>query len=450
MNNKKGLSAWQLTMLALGTVVGGSFFLGSAIAIKTAGPSIIISYLIGGFLVYIILYSLSEMTVSNPSPGSFRTYSEEIYGPYFGFLVGWVYWTGLVLAMSSEAIAVSLFIRIWVPEISLPILGSTIILAITLLNLLGIEHISKVESSLASIKLLAIIGFIILSLLIIFGFLPGRPPVGIGELARESIFTGGIGGSAGSMIIVMFTYAGFEVIGLASSETKNPEKTIPRAIRYTVIGLVGLYISTILLLLPLIPTNILNDNTSPLVTALNRNGLLWAGNIMNIVLVSAILSTMLAATFGIGRMVRSLAEDGHAPSWIKDKGDIPYRGITFSGLSMLFGLGLGFILPKNIYLFLVSSGGFSLLFAYIIILFTHYKFRKKFGCPPKGKCTLPGYPYTSIFAIISLVIIILSMPLIPGQGSGLLAGILLIILYSLIYLIKNYLHKSGTNLRQND
>jgi AAT family amino acid transporter len=152
-------------------------------------------------------------------------------------------------------------------------------------------------------------------------------------------------------------------------------------------------------------------------------------------LIIAIFSTMLAATFGLGRMIRSLADAGQAPSFLIEKREIPVRGILFSGTAMLAAVGLGYLLPKGIYIFLVSSGGFSLLFAYLIILVTHYKFRIRNGCPPKGNCQMPGFPYTSWAAILALIIIIATMPLVPGQGSGLFAGILLILFYMILYFI---------------
>ncbi len=435
-SKEKGLLAWQLTMLALGTVIGGSFFLASAIAIKAAGPAVIISYILGGILVYLILFALSEMAVADQAPGSFRSYCEEMYGPVAGFTVGWVYWTGLVLAMSSEAIAVSIFIKNWLPNFSLPVLGSLVIIAVTVVNLLGIDKLSKLESGLAAIKLIALAGFIILAFILIVGLIPGRPLIGLGAVREQPFFPAGLAGIAGSMLIVIFTYAGFEVIGLASSEAVHPHRTIPRAITFTVIGLVGLYLLTILLILPLVPTQILSEDSSPLVVALDRNGLDWAGGIITIVLITAIISTMLAATFGIARMVQSLANEGHAPSWIKDKGDIPYRGIIFSGAAMLAALALGFILPRQVYLFLVSSGGFSLLFVYVVIMATHYKFRKIKGCPPAGKCRFPGYPYTSWLTLAVLILIIASMPLVPGQGSGLIAGLLLVVFFLSSYYLK--------------
>jgi L-asparagine transporter-like permease len=444
----KGLSAWQLTMMALGTVIGGSFFLGSAVAIRAAGPAVIISYMLGGALVYVILFALSEMTVADPAPGSFRTFAEKAYGPMAGFVVGWVYWTGLVLAMSSEAIAVSIILRTWFPALSLALLGALVIIGVSLLNLLGADQLSKLESGLAVVKLFAIVGFIVLSLALISGLMPGVSQVGVGELAAEPLFPAGILGIAGSMLIVMFTYAGFEIIGLAASETTNPHKTVPRAIAYTVFGLVGLYVTAITVLLPLIPTNVLNAEESPLVAALTRWNLAWAGNVISIVLVTAILSTMLAAMFGLGRMIRSLADEGHAPSWVKDAGDIPYRGILFSGSAMLVGLGLGFMLPKQVYIFLVSSGGFAILFVYVVILATHYKLRKENGCPPQGNCQLPGYPVTSWLALASSIFIIMSMPLIPGQSAGLLAGLMLVFLFIGIYFVNKGYSKKSTYARQ--
>jgi L-asparagine transporter-like permease len=436
--NDKGLSAGHLTMMALGTVIGGSFFLGSSVAINAAGPSILICYILGGILIYFILYALSELTVANPHSGSFRTFAAQVFGPGTGFVVGYVYWTGMVLSMSSEATAVSILVRNWLPNIPISFMGSFIIIVVTLLNLLGADKLSKLESSLAAVKLLAIVFFIIFSALFIVGIMPGVSPIGIGELAREPFAPGGIKGIAGSMLIVIFAYAGFEIIGLAASETANPDETVPKAIRNTVLGLVGFYILSIIVLLPIVPTADLSENVSPMVAALTRLGMGWAGSAMNLVLITAILSSSLAAMFGIGRMMRSLADEGHAPKWIKDKSDVPYRGILFSGFAMLVTLWLGLMFPR-VYLFLISSGGFALLFTYAVILAIHIKYRSKNGCPPKGKCQMPGFPYTSWFALIGIVIVILSMPFISGQGSGLAAGIVMVGLYSLIYwAMKNF------------
>jgi L-asparagine transporter-like permease len=437
-NNRRGISALHLAMMALGTVIGGSFFLGSTVAVQAAGPGVVISYILGGALVYIILFALSELTVADAAPGSFRTFAERAYGPGVGFIVGWVYWTGIVLAMSSEALALSVFLQEWV-DLPLPLMGSVIIVIVTLLNLLGADKLSRMESGLAFVKLFAIVGFVVLGLMIIFGLTPGPQRAGIGALRQEALFPGGIGGIAGSMLIVMFSYAGFEIIGLAASEAGEPHRTVPRAISYTVISLVSLYILTIVVLLLLIPVDSLSGDQSPLVLALKAWNIGWAGGAMNVVLITAVFSTMLASMFGLGRMMRSLADEGHAPAWLKSEANIPRKGILFSGAAMLAGLLFGFILPKQGYLFLVSSGGFSLLFTYVVILLTHYRFRKRNGCPPTGSCQLKGFPATSIAAIAVLIAVIVCMPLVPGQGYGLIAGIALVLMYIGVYLIKKRL-----------
>lgn len=439
-NKQKGLSAGHLTMMALGTVIGGSFFLGSSVAINAAGPSVLIAYAVGGVLVYFILFALSEMTVANADAGSFRTFAGEAFGRGTGFVVGWVYWTGMVLAMSSEATAVSILIRQWLPTMSLPLMGGIIIIAVTLLNLLGARSLSKLESGLAAVKLLAVISFIVIAVLLIIGAFAGRAPVGTGALTNETFMPGGFAGLAGSMLIVMFTYAGFEIIGLAASEADNPKMTVPRAIRNTVLSLVALYMVAIVMLTILIPTASLNPSTSPFVAALNARGFAWAGTVLNVVLITAIISTMLAAMFGLGRMMRSLTDEGMAPGWLRDKYDVPYRGIIASGLGMLAALGIGFLFP-SVYLFLVSSGGFAILFTYVVIMATHIRFRRRNGCPPDGKCQLSGFPYTSIAVLLLLVVAILSMPFVKGQGPGLVAGVILIVFFSLMYAVTRRFQK---------
>ena len=429
----KGLSALQLTMMALGSVIGGSFFLGSSIVIQAAGPSILISYILAGVLVYFILFALSEMTVANPTMGSFSTFAAQQLGKGVGFVVGWLYWTGIVLSMSSEATAITILFREWFPNASFALLGGGIIIGVTLINLLGADKLGNLETALSGVKIFSIIFFIITAIVLIFGLLPGATPIGAGELTNEPIMPGGFKGLAGSMLLIIYAYAGFEIIGLAASEAENPRETIPKAIRYTVFSLVGLYVLYALVLLPLIPTASLNENVSPMVASLDRWGIGWAGAAINIVLISAILSAMLASIFGLGRMIRSLTEEGQAPRWLKDKGDVPYRGILFSGLAMLVGLGFGLLFPR-VYLVLISTGGFSLIFTYAVIMASHIRHRKSVGCPPKGICQMPGFPYNSWIALISLIIVLLCMPFIPGQAVGLISGVIMVIFYSLIYL----------------
>jgi L-asparagine transporter-like permease len=447
-NIKKGITTWDLVMLALGTVIGGSFFLGSSVAINAAGPSIIIAYLFGAVLVYYILYAMSELTVANPDYGGFRTFAAKAFGPRTGFVVGWIYWTGMALGMSSEATAAAILLRQWLPNLSISLTGAGIIVLATLLNLLGAVRLSKLESGLSGIKILTVVSFIVIAILLIFGTITGRAPVGLGALKREPFLAGGIGGLLGSLLIVMFSYCGFEVIAFAASEVKDPNKTIPRAIRYTVLSLVALFMLYITVLLPLIPTAALNESKSAIAASLALHGIGWFGTVINVVVISAILSTMIATMFALGRMMRSLADEGQAPSWLKEKTDVPLRGIIVTGIAMLVSLFFGLLFP-SVYLFLLSSGGFAILVTYAVIMASHLRLRKKHGCPPEGKCQRRGYPDTSIFALVSLIVAIFSVPFVRGQTSGLLAGLTLVAFFELAYTVLDRYKSRGSGLRPN-
>ena len=247
-----GLTAWQLVMLALGTVVGGSFFLGSAIILRATGPSILIALALGGALVFLILRALAELTVGRPAHGSFREYAEQALGPAAGFVVGWVYWTGMMLAMSSEATAVAIFLRLWV-DAPLWLLSGLLIVAVTMVNLLTPHLFGRLETVMAGLKLGAVVLFILAAVTLVVGAVPGRSAVGSGALAGQPLAPGGVGGIAGSMLLVMFMYAGFEVMGLAATDARQPQRTVPRAVAYTALALVALYLTTFAVLLPLLP-----------------------------------------------------------------------------------------------------------------------------------------------------------------------------------------------------
>jgi L-asparagine transporter-like permease len=176
-----------------------------------------------------------------------------------------------------------------------------------------------------------------------------------------------------------------------------------------------------------------------LVSALNGYHLTWASTAMNLILISAILSTMLASVFGISRMLRSLVEDGLGPSILKDKTDVPYRGILFSGLCMILSLYVGLLFPR-VYLFLISSGGFALLFTYIVLMITHIRYRQKNG-KPVGNCRLYGFPYSSLFTLFGLLVALLAMPFVSGQASGFFAGISFIVFFSLAYIVMKFIYK---------
>ncbi len=198
----------------------------------------------------------------------------------------------------------------------------------------------------------------------------------------------------------------------------------------------------IVLLLPLIPTAQLNESQSAIVAALLRHGVTWASTVIAVVVVSAIFSTMLATVFGLGRIMRAMTDAGQAPRWLKETTGVPYRGILMSGAVELISFWFGLLFPR-VYLFLLSAGGFSILFTYAVIMASHLRLRKLHGCPPDGKCQMPGYPYTSWFVLASLVVAMAGMPFVKGQTSGLVAGIVLLVFFLAAYSFMLYYRNRG-------
>jgi AAT family amino acid transporter len=433
-SDRGGLTAWQLVMLALGTAVGGSFFLGTAVVLRSSGPASIIGFVVGGFLVYLILSALSELTVARPAHGSFREYAETAFGPMASFVVGWLYWSGLVLALSSESVAAALFARRWLPATPIWILSLGVILGVAALNLLAVKLFSAIESAMAAVKLLAIAAFILLMGAAVLGLLPASPPIGMGALRGEPFLPAGWGGLAGSMLLILFAYAGFETLGLAAPDAREPARTVPRAVILTAVAMVVLYIGAVAVLLPVLPIGEVSAEVSPLIAALERSRFPGLAPALNLVILSASLSTMLAATYGLGRMLYSLAEEGQAPALFKQRtpAGTPRNAILASAAGMLVGTALAYLLPKQVYLFLVSSGGFVLLFSYLMILASQLVIRRREGCPRAG-CQMPGYPFTTWLGIILLIASMAAMVLVPGQGAGLVTGLILLAAFAVAY-----------------
>ncbi|MDF2627058.1 MAG: amino acid permease [Symbiobacteriaceae bacterium] len=427
-------------MLALGTVVGGSFFLGTAVVLHNAGPGALLAFAFGGIVTYLVLTALSELTVSRPTHGSFRAYAAMAFGPMASFVVGWLYWAGLVLALSSEGIASAMFARLWFPAVPVWPIALAVIIAVTLLNLMDVRAFAVVESAMAAVKLVAIAAFILLGVALATGLMaPGAGAGGPGTgpaFAGQPFLPRGVAGLAGSMLLVLFSYAGFETLGLAAPEAKDPARTVPRAVIWTVIGLVTLYVGAVGVVLYLLPVGAIEEEVSPMVSLLRLTGYPALAAGLNLVVMTASISTMLAAMYGLSRMIYSLAEEGQAPAFLKQltPPGIPRNAILLSSAGMTVGVVLSYVLPATVYVLLVSSAGFALLFSYLMILLSQLVLRNREGCRP-GACAMPGFPWSTWVGILLLVGAIAGMPLVPGQGPGLVAGIGLLLFFALAYML---------------
>ncbi|MDR7073125.1 amino acid permease [Fictibacillus barbaricus] len=398
------LSWWQLSLIGVGSVIGAGFFLGTGLSIHSAGPSVLIGYLLAGLTAFFVFHALAEMTVRDPQPGSFRTYAGQAFGHVMGFTSGWVYWTAGVLIMSSEVTALSIFTQFWFKSIPLWIFAIIYSVLALGINLFGVKKFGTVESFFAVIKLATLIIFIAFIALVISGVIhPGKEVTdGWSSAFRNGIFTNGFTGFWSALIFILFSYGGIEMLGVLSNELRHP-KEIPLAGRTLVLVLTILYIGSIFLIISVVSWTKISEDKSPFVEALSNFHIPYLDSIFNVILISAAFSTMVGALFSITSIMISLAKDGDAPSRLKKKNK---KGVAVGAL-LLSGAGLGvtvilsFFLPDTVYEYMTTAAGIMLILNWMIILSSHIKKKKQLDDESDTSYfSTPFASYIGIFLIL--------------------------------------------------
>ncbi|MBM7622864.1 amino acid permease [Sporohalobacter salinus] len=434
------LSANELTLVGLGAIIGAGFFLASSISILNAGPSVLLGFFFGALIMWQVFSALAEMSVAHPTSGSFRVYAEEALGHFFGYLSGWMYWVAGVLVMSSEVTASAIFTQWWFPNTSLWIFVAIYSLLIIGVNSLGVKDFGKIESFLAIIKVTALILFIVLGGLVFAGIFTEIKDIGIQNYFRHGgFFPNGFTGLFSSMMIILLSFGGVVVVGMTSSETEEPAYDIPQAIKRIVFTLLFLYITSLSLLLALVPWNQISTDASPFTLVFRLVNFPYAGSIMNFVILVAALSAMNAAMYAVTRVLASLAEAEEAPAILADKNEdgVPFYALLASSGGLVLAVIMSFLLPEKVYEYITSAAGFILFFNWIIILFSQLKYRpileKKFRDNFKFK--MKGYPYSTWATIIVIIAILLGSAQNFEQLVGLLGGIIIILILTVFYFI---------------
>ena len=301
-------------MLGLGGVIGAGLFVGSGAGIAVAGPGIVLSYLIAGALAMLVMRMLGEMSAAMPASGAFSVHAERALGRWAGFSVGWLYWFLLVVVLAVEATGAARIANGWVPGV--PQWGWVLIFMVvfTVANLAAVKNFGEFEFWFATLKVTAIVLFLVLGLLAVFGVLPDTEPVGLANLTGQGGFLPhGWGGVISGVLAVVFAFGGLEVVTIAAAESDDPARAVGRAVRSAVWRILFFYVGSMLVIVTLLPWSSMEPGKSPYVAVLDSIGVPGAGQIMNIVVFVALLSALNANLYGSSRMVFSLAERGEAP-----------------------------------------------------------------------------------------------------------------------------------------
>ena len=437
MANGQKMSAISLTMLALGSIIGAGMFLGSGLTIKATGPSVIVAYIILGILMYFNLSFLAELSLLDPEKGSFQTYASKAFGSGTGFVIGWLYWVSGMLVMSSEVTAAAIFSLIWFPGIPLWTFVLIYSVTLTLINLADPRGFGKVESLLAVFKVIALTGFILLSVVLIFTPWLGQAP-GWRNLTNTSFLSGGLSGFAGSLLLVFYAYSGTSVVGLAIAESENPEHTVPKVVIATAGLTTILYVISIVCLLLLQPWSTYNASSSPYVTSLLAYKMLFVQHIMNFVILTAALSAMSASMYGTSRMLNALSQQGEAPkffSGLSRKG-VPLRALLFTNTFLFVIALLSYLIPNQIYLLVTGASGLLSLVNVLTISLSHWRLRPVFmKNNPDYVSHVPWYPVSNIIVAIFSAGIFAFALAIPDQRPSFILGLGLILLTTAVYFV---------------
>ena len=416
-NLKRSLRARHLNMIAMGGAIGTGIFLALGATIEQAGPGgALVAYACIGVMVYFLMTSLGEMATFMPVSGSFETYASKFVDPAFGFALGWNYWYNWAITVAAEMVASALIMRFWFPNVSAIVWSVLFLVLIVSLNLLSAKAYGESEYLFAGVKVVTVIVFLLIGIATILGILGGHE-IGLKNFTiKDAPFVGGVKSIFMVFLIAGFSFQGTELVGIAAGESENPEKTIPKAINTIFWRIIIFYLGTIFVVSAIIPYTEAGVNTSPFTLVFERAGIAAAASLMNVVILTSVISCGNSGMYASSRMLYAMAKEGKAPNFL---GKVNSRGVPVNALilttlvaSACFLTGL--YAETTVYVWLVAASGLAGFIAWAGIALCHYRFRKAYVAQGRDLNKLVYkaklFPFGPIIALILCIVVIL------GQG----------------------------------
>jgi len=438
------LSTRQMAMIAIGGAIGTGLFLGSSLAVRTAGPAVIICYVLGALLALLLMGALSEMAVAHPTAGSFGVYAELYINRWAGFVVRYTYWACQCIAIGGEATAVAIYCRWWFPQVPPWVWIVVFSLFLLAVNAAGVGNFGEFEYWFAMIKVVAILAFIAFGIICLLGIIPGAPPAASVNFGKDEFFANGLSGIWMAMCFVIFSYIGTEVVAVTAGEAQKPDEAIPRAMKTMVFRLIFFYMGAMLILISIVPWRSVQPGAdvtaSPFVTVFRLMHIPAATHLMNFVVLTAALSSMNCDLYLSTRMLFSLARGGYAPAALGrvNRRGVPLPALMISTLGLVVATVVAIVYPASAYVYLFGIALFGGLFVWMMIFITHLRFRRAWVA--RGGRRLPvrmmGYPYTSIAGALAVAAIIATTWWVPGMRPTILSGLPWLALLSVGYFLR--------------
>jgi len=398
----------QLIMMGLGSAIGAGLFLGSGVGVQAAGPAVLLSYLVAGALVIIVMNALGEMAAAKPTSGAFSVYAADAMGATAGATVGWLWWVQLVIVIAAEAVgAAGLLATVW-PAIPVPMAALAFMLFFTAINLLGVKNFGEFEFWFAILKVAAIVGFILIGVALLMGWLPDVASPGLRNFTEHGGFMPkGLAGIGAALLVVVFAFGGTEIVAVAAAETEDPERSIARAIRTVAWRILVFYIGSLSVIIAVVPWTS-EALRSPFAAVLEAAKIPGAATAITLIAVIALLSALNANLYGASRMMYSLAQRREAPAVLgwTDPRQVPIIAVL---ASVLFGFAatvMELLFPDKVLPVLLNIVGSTCLLVWTISLLSQLILRHRAN---RDGTRLPfrmaGYPYLTVIGLGVLALI---------------------------------------------
>ncbi len=421
---RRALTTRHIQMIAFGGAIGTGLFYGSAEGIKLAGPSILLAYALGGIVIFFVVRAMGEMSVHRPSSGSFSRYANDYWSPRAGFVAGWNYWFNYVAVAMAELTVVGQYIQYWFPSVPAWASAAAVLLVITAVNLVGVKAFGEFEFWFAAIKVAAVVGMIALGLYVIAAGVnsnPRLPDPSFGHLFSDGFLAKGLTGLAASLVFVMFSFGGIELIGITAGEAENPQRSIPKAVNQVVYRILIFYIGALTIVMAVVPWDAIDGKLSPFVQIFDSVGISVAAHVLNFVVLTAALSVYNSGLYSNGRVLYSLARQGNAPKAFMrlSRRGIPYAGVLFSSMVTAVAVAVIYFLPETAFSILMAMALGASIISWVMILLTHRAFRKRIGSGAAGLAfKLPGGLASNGVALVCLVGVFILMAFNPDYRTS--------------------------------
>ncbi|WP_068181706.1 amino acid permease [Mycobacterium sp. UM_CSW] len=407
---RQGLSQRQLSMIALGGVIGAGLFVGSGVVIKDTGPAAFLTYALCGLLIVLVMRMLGEMAAANPSTGSFADYAAQALGGWAGFSVAWLYWYFWVIVVGFEAVAGGKVLGYWF-HAPLWLLSLCLMVLMTATNLFSVSSFGEFEFWFAGIKVATIAIFLAVGAVFVLGLLPGHHHADFSNLtAHGGFFPKGVAAVFAAIVVVIFSMVGAEIVTVAAAESRDPELAVQRATRSVVARIGIFFVGSVFLLVVILPWNSVELGASPYVAALKHMGLRGADQVMNAVVLTAVLSCLNSGLYTASRMLFVLADRREAPARLVR---LSGRGVPHIAILCSSAIGFGCVLmawiaPGTVFLFLLNSSGAVILFVYWLIALSQIVLRRR---TPEEKLRIKMwlFPVLSILTLAGITAVLVQM-----------------------------------------